>query len=126
MDDLTKKIADIEKMNKIIMDKNKDGVGYGIDGEELEKKMDMVKILPWAAFNVNLFIQLLSIIMDCILMGRINLKSHFGFPKETNTSILKKPNTIVIALITDQRPIKSAASPHWLPRRIRVNSFRYT
>ena len=37
-DDLTKKIADIEKMNKIIMDKNKDGVGYGIDGEELEKK----------------------------------------------------------------------------------------
>ena len=88
-DDLTKKIADIEKMNKIIMDKNKDGVGYGIDGEELEKKMDMVKILPWAAFNVNLFIQLLSIIMDCILMGRINLKSHFGFPKEEKSKSSK-------------------------------------
>ena len=88
-DDLTKKIADIEKMNKIIMDKIKDGVGNGIDGEELEKKMDMLKLLPWAAFNVNLFIQLLSIIMDCILMGRINLKSHFGFPKEEKSKSSK-------------------------------------
>ena len=88
-DDLRKKIADIEKKNKIIMDKYKDDVGYGIDGEELEKKMDMVKILPWAAFNVNLFIQLLSIIMDCILMGRINLKSHFGFPKEEKSKSSK-------------------------------------
>ena len=89
LDDLTKKIADIEKMNKIIMDKVKDDVGYGIDGEELEKKMDMLKLLPWAAFNVNLFIQLLSIIMDCILMGRINLKSHFGFPKEEKSKSSK-------------------------------------
>ena len=86
-DDLRKKIADIEKMNKIIMDKIKDDVG--IDGEELEKKMDMLKLLPWAAFNVNLFIQLLSIIMDCILMGRINLKSHFGFPKEEKSKSSK-------------------------------------
>ena len=87
LDDLRKKIADIEKMNKIIMDKIKDDVG--IDGEELEKKMDMLKLLPWAAFNVNLFIQLLSIIMDCILMGRINLKSHFGFPKEEKSKSSK-------------------------------------
>ena len=73
-----------------IMNKYNDEDGYGIDNqEEQEKKLDMVKLLPWVAFCANLFIQFLMIIMVCILMGRINLKSHFGFPKEEKSKSSK-------------------------------------
>ena len=72
------------------MNKYNDEDGYGIDNqEEIEKKLDMVKLLPWVAFCANLFIQFLMIIMVCILMGRINLKSHFGFPKQEKSKSSK-------------------------------------
>ena len=88
--DWSKKSADATKMFKKIMNKYIDNSSYGIsDNEKLEKKMDMVKLLPWAVFCFNAFVQFLMIIMDCILMGRINLKSHFGFPMEDKNKSAK-------------------------------------
>ena len=82
-EELNKKLEAAEKIYYKIMNKCKGNCDFGIDDlQELEKKTDMVKLLPWAAFCLNLFIQFLMIIMDCIIMGRIKLKSHFGFPEE--------------------------------------------
>ena len=88
--DIGEKLDKARKMFTKIMNKLNDKDGYGIDNrEEIEKKLDMVKLLPWIAFCANLFIQFLMIIMVCILMGRINLKSHFGFPKEEKSKSSK-------------------------------------
>ena len=82
-DELKKKLEAAKKIYYKIMNKCKGHCDFGIDDlQKLQKKTDMVKLLPWAAFCLNLFIQFLMIIMDCIIMGRIKLKSHFGFPEE--------------------------------------------
>ena len=82
-DELKKKLEAAEKIYYKIMNKCNENCDFGIDDlQKLQKKTDMVKLLPWAAFCLNLFIQFLMIIMDCIIMGRIKLKSHFGFPEE--------------------------------------------
>jgi len=62
-------------LEKIIVgDENED-----IYDEKIKKKI--FKILPWIAFNFNLFVQILNLIIIIILMGRIKLKSHFGFAR---------------------------------------------
>ena len=82
-EELNKKLEAAEKIYYKIMNKCNENCDFGIDDrQKLQKKTDMVKLLPWAAFCINLFIQFLMIIMDCIIMGRIKLKSHFGFPEE--------------------------------------------
>ena len=82
-EELNKKLEAAEKIYYKIMNKCNENCDFGIDDlQKLQKKTDMVKLLPWAAFCLNLFIQFLMIIMDCIIMGRIKLKSHFGFPEE--------------------------------------------
>ena len=59
--------------------------------EPNENKFKIFKILPWIAFNFNIFIQILLLILIIILKGRIKLKSHFGFPKkEDNQSTQNK------------------------------------
>ena len=59
------------------------------DEKEEEKKNNILKLLPWIAFCFNLFIQLLMAIFDIILMGRIKIKNHFGFPKDDNNQSAK-------------------------------------
>jgi len=46
-----------------------------------DSQMKILKYLPWVAFTFNNLIQLIMLFLDCILMGRIQLKSHLGFPK---------------------------------------------
>ena len=52
-------------------------------------------LLPWIAFSLNNFVQFISIILDCILMGRINLKSHFGFPRRDKNKSTK--NKLIVS-----------------------------
>ena len=86
-EDLEQKLKKANETYYKIMNKLNKNDGYGKnDG----KKYGMgVKVIPWFAFCFNLFIQLLMIIIDCILIGRINLKSHFGFPKEDKNKSAK-------------------------------------
>lgn len=64
--------------------------GFGIDDDdELEKKEKLLKLLPWIAFNFDIFIQILMLIFIFILKGRINLKNHFGFPPKDNNQSSK-------------------------------------
>ena len=75
----------IKILNKLI----KNG-GYGIDDDdELEKKKKLLKLLPWIAFNFDIFIQILMLIFIFILKGRINIKNHFGFPPKDNSQSSK-------------------------------------
>ena len=53
--------------------------GYSVDPNDMQQKI--IKYLPWVAFSFNNLIQAVMFILDCILMGRIQLKSHLGFPK---------------------------------------------
>ena len=76
-----------EKLGKILekIINNPKKISYHFkDDKEVEKKYNILKLLPWIAFCFNLFIQLLMAIFDIILMGRIKIKNHFGFPKDDN------------------------------------------
>ena len=88
--ELTEKLLKSEKWFNKIVDKYKEADNnYGFDDKEYEKKRSIILLLPWVVFNFNLFIQFLAIILDCILMGRIKLKNHFGFPKEDKNKSTK-------------------------------------
>jgi len=84
-----------EKKEKIfmkIMNKNLEKMGVFDENNPdnnlriLTKKMKMLKILPWIAINFNIFIQFLMIIFIVIIIGRINLKSDFGFAQTENNN----------------------------------------
>ena len=42
--------------------------------------------MPWIAINFNIFIQFLMVIFIIIIIGRINLKSDFGFAQTENNN----------------------------------------
>ena len=82
-----------EKKGKIfekIMNKNFEK--FEFDGGDkkglnlLTKKIKMLKIMPWIAINFNIFIQFLMVIFIIIIIGRINLKSDFGFAQTENNN----------------------------------------
>ena len=82
-----------EKKGKIfekIMNKNFEK--FEFDGGDkkglnlLTKKIKMLKIMPWIAINFNIFIQFLMVIFIIIIIGRINLKSDFGFAETENNN----------------------------------------
>ena len=52
----------------------------------MTKKIKLLKIFPWIAINFNIFIQFLMVIFIIILIGRINLKSDFGFAQTENNN----------------------------------------
>ena len=52
------------------------------DPEKRENKQKILEILPWIALNFNNLIQFIMIIFIIILIGRIKLKNHFGFPQD--------------------------------------------
>ena len=84
----------LEKKQKIflkIMNKNYEKMfEFGENSHEniriFKKKMKMLKIMPWIAINFNIFIQFLMIIFIVIIIGRINLKSDFGFAQTENNN----------------------------------------
>ena len=53
-----------------------------IDPDKFENKQKILEILPWIALNFNNLIQFIMIIFIIILIGRIKLKNHFGFPQD--------------------------------------------
>jgi hypothetical protein len=54
-----------------------------------DSKLKIFNLLPWVAFSLNNFVQFISIILDCILKGRIDLKSHLGFPRRDKNKSTK-------------------------------------
>ena len=80
-----------EKIFRKIMNKNFEKM-FEFDGDDkkglnlLTKKIKMLKIMPWIAINFNIFIQFLMVIFIIIIIGRINLKSDFGFAQTENNN----------------------------------------
>ena len=52
------------------------------DPDKIENKQKILELLPWIALNFNNLIQFIMIIFIIILIGRIKLKNHFGFPQD--------------------------------------------
>lgn len=77
--------------------------GFGIDKDEVKKKIKLLKLLPWIAFNFNICIHILMIIFIFILKGRINLKNHFGFPPKDNSQSSKSEIIINDKSIVDKK-----------------------
>ena len=71
-----------------IMDKLDGGrKEFDFEDDKLEgvvKKLNILQILPWIAFNFNILIQFIMFIFILILIGRIKRKSDFGFPRNDN------------------------------------------
>ena len=80
----------IEKLGKKAVDNSKiveklvtKEIDFGaIDPDKFENKQKILEILPWIALNFNNLIQFIMIIFIIILIGRIKLKNHFGFPQD--------------------------------------------
>ena len=77
---LGKKIEDNYKILEKLVTKDID-VGTE-DPDKIENKYNILEILPWIALNFNNLIQFIMIIFIIILIGRIKLKNHFGFPQD--------------------------------------------
>ena len=48
------------------------------DEKKEEKKVTILKVLPWICFNYNIFFQIVGIIFIIFLIKRIKFKSDFG------------------------------------------------
>lgn len=77
---LEKKAEDNSKILEKLVTKDYD-VGTE-DPDKIENKQKILEILPWIALNFNNLIQFIMIIFIIILIGRIKLKNHFGFPQD--------------------------------------------
>ena len=77
---LRKKAVDNSKIVEKLVTKDID-VGTE-DPDKFENKQKILEILPWIALNFNNLIQFIMIIFIIILIGRIKLKNHFGFPQD--------------------------------------------
>ena len=77
---LYKKAVDNSKIVEKLVTKDID-VGTE-DPDKFENKQKILEILPWIALNFNNLIQFIMIIFIIILIGRIKLKNHFGFPQD--------------------------------------------
>ena len=78
---LEKKAEDNGKILEKLVTKEID-FGAIDDPDKLENKLNILEILPWIALNFNNLIQFIMIIFIIILIGRIKLKNHFGFPQD--------------------------------------------
>ena len=80
MEKLDKKVQDNIKILEKLVTKE---IDFGTeDLDKIENKKKILKILPWIALNFNNLIQFIMIIFIIILIGRIKLKNHFGFPQD--------------------------------------------
>ena len=77
---LEKKAQDNSKILEKLVTKD---IDFGTeDPDKIENKKKILEILPWIALNFNNLIQFIMIIFIIILIGRIKLKNHFGFPQD--------------------------------------------
>ena len=80
MEKLDKKVQDNIKILEKLVTKE---IDFGTeDLDKIENKKKILEILPWIALNFNNLIQFIMIIFIIILIGRIKLKNHFGFPQD--------------------------------------------
>ena len=89
---LQKRLVKVEKtfvkiMNKIGDDKEPD---YG---NNPDKKIKLLKIIPWICLNFNLLIQIITFIIIIIVKQRITLKNDFGSSSYPN-NISSRQNQI--------------------------------
>ena len=61
-------------MNKISDDKSPDW------GDDPNKKLKLLKLLPWIGINFNLFVQIISFIFIVVIKQRIRFKSDLDIP----------------------------------------------
>ena len=80
LEKLGKKVEDNYKILEKLVTKDIDDETE--DPEKRENKQKILEILPWIALNFNNLIQFIMIIFIIILIGRIKLKNHFGFPQD--------------------------------------------
>ena len=78
IDKLKKKAVDNSKILEKLVTKE---IDFGAI-DQIENKLNILEILPWIALNFNNLIQFIMIIFIIILIGRIKLKNHFGFPQD--------------------------------------------
>ena len=80
IDKLYKKAEDNGKILEKLVTKE---IDFGTeDPDKIENKQKILELLPWIALNFNNLIQFIMIIFIIILIGRIKLKNHFGFPQD--------------------------------------------
>jgi len=80
LEKLGKKVEDNYKILEKLVTKE---IDFGTeDPDKKENKKKILEILPWIALNFNNLIQFIMIIFIIILIGRIKLKNHFGFPQD--------------------------------------------
>ena len=80
LEKLGKKFEDNYKILEKLVTKE---INFGTeDPDKIENKYNILEILPWIALNFNNLIQFIMIIFIIILIGRIKLKNHFGFPQD--------------------------------------------
>ena len=80
LEKLGKKFEDNYKILEKLVTKD---IDFGTeDPDKIENKQKILEILPWIALNFNNLIQFIMIIFIIILIGRIKLKNHFGFPQD--------------------------------------------
>ena len=55
------------------------------DDKKMQTKIDILKILPWISFSLNIFFQICGIIFIVLLINRIKHKSDYGIPADALT-----------------------------------------
>ena len=87
VDDIDIAIDKGKKVKKIwdyffkIVNKLGDSIDDEISEEELNNKIKIMKVLPYVCINYNMFVQLLAFMLIIILIKRIKIKSHYGYPQ---------------------------------------------
>ena len=87
VDDIDKAIDKGKKVKKIwdyffkIVNKLGDSIDDEISEEELNNKIKIMKVLPYVCINYNMFVELLAFMLIIILIKRIKIKSHYGYPQ---------------------------------------------
>ena len=87
VDDIDIAIDKGKKVKKIwdyffkIVNKLGDSIDDEISEEELNNKIKIMKVLPYVCINFNMFVQLLAFMLIIILIKRITIKSHYGYPQ---------------------------------------------
>ena len=78
-----------QKIRKIVDNimNNKKSKGDSYKGLKDDKKIQILKVIPWIAINVNTFIQILSLIFIIFILKRIKIKSNYGINPFNKSSL---------------------------------------
>ena len=78
-----------QKIRKIVDNimNNKKSKRDSYKGLNDEKKLKILKVIPWININVNTFIQILSLIFIIFILKRIKIKSNYGINPFNKSSL---------------------------------------